>query len=545
MGITDWLLKPLGWLFVRHPLWRDAFGRLLMRLGNSYYWGLAFVFALAGAWNLLGRPLDNQLSHQSFDLLMQQRPITYPPDPSIVILDIDEPSLASMNSEYGRWPWPRRVLAQVGQRLETAGARAVVFDILFADEDVANRASEAEFDRYVSSSRASFFSALRLNPLDDKVSRLSLSLLKFPTRDPTAPARKVDGQRTVAIMMPYFNSIYDGTRIGTVDLTPDEDNVVRWHRSYEALAGYRIPSLPYRMAQVLGWRLPEHTHNLINWPKGLTPYRTLGFAQALEAAKNDDAAYFKQFSDKIVLIGSTAPILNDLKATPINAQYPGIYLLATAVDNTKNHRFLQPLSPVLIWSLELLMLAASAQLFARTNQALTVAKYFFIVPAVLFAASLLSVSVSDTLVDLSIPAALVLGYFTFAKLFDTNLRDFIAGIGPYAATPVETGGRLQTACLPASVPREKLLQLLVRRGPPIKLWEPDAQGLGRRWATQGWVLWRWLTQDAESERETTPAGDEGQLDLCWIDVPADAGADGSFPLAESIIAAAARKVREK
>jgi adenylate cyclase len=541
MGITDWLLKPLGWLFVRHPLWRDAFGRLLMWLGNSYYWGLAVIFALASAWNLLGRPLDNQLSNRSFDLLMQQRPIAYPPDPSIVVLDIDEPSLASMNSEYGRWPWPRRVLAQVGQKLEAAGARAVVFDILFADEDIANRASEAEFDRYVSSSRASFYTAIRLNPLTDKTSRLSLSLLKFPTRDPSAPAGKVDGRRTVAMIMPYFNSIYEGARIGTVDLTPDEDNVVRWHRSYEALAGYRIPSLPYRMAQVLGWRLPEHAHNLINWPKGLTPYRTLGFAQALEAAKNDDTAYFKQFSDKVVLIGSTAPVLNDIKATPINAQYPGIYLLATAVDNTKNHRFLQPLSPLLIWSLELLMLAASAQLFARTNQALTIAKYFFIIPAVLFAASLVSVSVSDTLVDLSLPAALLLGYFTFAKLFDTNLRDFISGIGPYAATPAEAAGRLQTACLPPSVPREKVLKLLVRRGYPIKLWEPDTQGLGRQWAAQGWVLWRWCTQGTESDRETTVAGDEDQLDLCWIDVPAVACAGGSFSLAESIITAATRR----
>jgi len=499
---------------------------------------------LAGAWNLLGRPLDNQLSHQSFDLLMQRRPIAYRPDPSIVILDIDEPSLASMNSEYGRWPWPRSVLAQVGQKLETAGARAVVFDILFADEDVANRASEAEFDRYVSSSRASFYTALRLNPLDDKTSRVTLSLLKFPTRDPTAPARKVDGERTVAIMMPYLSSIYEGARIGTVDVHPDEDDVVRWHRSYEALAGYRIPSLPYRMAQVLGWPLPGHAHNLINWPKGLTPYRSFGFAQALQAAKNDDEAYFKQFAGKIVLIGSTAPILNDLKATPINAQYPGIYLLATAVDNTKNHRFLQPLSPVLIWSLELLMLAASAQLFARTNQALTVAKYFFIIPAVLFTASLLSVSVSDTLVDLSVPAALVLGYFTFAKLFDTNLRDFISGIGPYAATPAEAAGRLQTACLPPSVPREQVLKLLVRRGSPIKLWEPDAQGLGRQWADQGWVLWRWCTQGAESQQETTGVGDAGQLQLCWIEVPAAAGAGGRFPLAESIITAAARNVRE-
>ncbi len=545
MGIVDWLLKPLGWLFARHPLWRDALGRLVMRVGNSYYWGLAFIFALLGAWNLLGRPLDNQLSHQSFDLLMQQRPISYRPDPSIVILDIDEPSLASMSAEYGRWPWPRAVLAQVGKKLEEAGAGAVAFDILFADEDVANPASEAEFDSYASSSRISFYSALRLNPLNDKSSKLKLSLLKFSTPDPTSPPRKVDGERTVAMILPYFDSIYEGARIGTVDLSPDGDNVVRWYHSYEAIAGYRIPSLPFRLAQVLGWRLPQHAHNLLNWPKGVTPYRTFGFAQALAAAKNGDAAYFRQFAGKVVLVGSTAPILNDIKATPVSAQYPGIYLLATAIDNTKNHRFLQPLSPLLIWSLELLMLAASALLFAYTNQALAVAKYFFIIPAVLYAASLTSASISDTLVDLSVPAALMLGYFTFAKLFDTNVRSFIAGMGPYAASRTEATGRLQTACLPSSIPRKQVLQLLVRHGCPIKLWEPDAQGLGAQWAMQGWVLWRWCPQQSESEQQITAAGDESQLELCWVDVPAVADAGGSFALAESIIEAAARNAREK
>jgi len=58
------------------------------------------------------------------------------------------------------------------------------------------------------------------------------------------------------------------------------------------------------------------------------------------------------------------------------------------------------------------------------------------------------------------------------------------------------------------------------------------------------VLWRWCTQDAESKQETMAAGDESQLDLCWIEVPASAGAGGSFSLAESIIAAESRKVRE-
>ncbi|HEV7357004.1 MAG TPA: CHASE2 domain-containing protein, partial [Steroidobacteraceae bacterium] len=125
MGITDWLLKPLGWLFARRPDWRDSFGRLLLWIGHPYYWGLAVVFALVGCWNLLGHPFDNQLAHDSFDLLMRQRPIAYPADPDVVVLDIDEASLAAMRSQYGRWPWPREVLGQVAAKMEAGGARAI------------------------------------------------------------------------------------------------------------------------------------------------------------------------------------------------------------------------------------------------------------------------------------------------------------------------------------------------------------------------------------------------------------------------------------
>ena len=395
MGITDWLLKPLGWLFARHPDWRDAFGRLLLWLGNRYYWALALAFATAGAWNLLGHPFDNQLAHDSFDLLMRHRPIAYPADRDIVLLDIDEASLAAMNSQYGRWPWPREVLAKVAAKLESGGARAVILDILFTDPDVANPDSESAFDRYVMSSRYSFFPAVRLNPADDGASQITLAMLSFAQRDPQVPAAKANPRRTIAIMTPYFKSIYDSARIGTNNIYPDADNVVRWYTSFESLGGYRIPSLPLRVAESLGWPVRGRAHNLINWPRGTTPYRTVGFARALEAARGNDDSFFRQFAGKIVVVGSTAPDLNDIKATPMDSRYPGIYVLATVIDNMKNGRFLRPLSPALMWGLELLMLAGSALLFTRTNQALAVAKYFFIVPGVLLAISLLSVSVSD------------------------------------------------------------------------------------------------------------------------------------------------------
>ena len=40
------------------------------------------------------------------------------PDPRVVIVDIDEASLARMSPEFGRWPWPRDTLATVLAHIE-------------------------------------------------------------------------------------------------------------------------------------------------------------------------------------------------------------------------------------------------------------------------------------------------------------------------------------------------------------------------------------------------------------------------------------------
>ena len=148
MGITDWLLKPLGWLFARHPDWRDAFGRMLLWIGHRFYWALAVILALAGAWDLLGHPFDNQLAHESFDLLMRQRPMPIRRIPTSSSWTSTRPAWLPC-AQYGRWPWPREVLGEVAAKMERGGARAVMFDILFSDEDVANPAQRGRFDKYV------------------------------------------------------------------------------------------------------------------------------------------------------------------------------------------------------------------------------------------------------------------------------------------------------------------------------------------------------------------------------------------------------------
>jgi adenylate cyclase len=536
METTEWWLRPLSWLFAHRPDWRDSFGRLLLRIGNHFYVILAVIFALTGAWDQFVAPINPQLSDASFDWLMSHRPIAYRADPDIAVLDIDEASLAGLAQEYGRWPWPRQVLAEVASRLESTGARAVVFDILFADPDIANPDSEKVFDRYVAGSSKSFYTAARLNPKNDGASRITVSMLNFAQPDSNTPAAQIDGKHTIALLPPYFKSIYDSTRTGTINIATDADNEVRWYYNYETLGGYRIPSLPYRMAQVLGWPLQNQPRSLMNWPRGTVPYPTASFVEAYRAARKQDDAYFRRFSGKVVLIGSTAPGLNDTKATPVDHMHPGVYVLATAIDNTKNNRFLCPLGRAWIWGAELLMLAASVRLFSRTDRSSAVAKYFVIIPAILAVISLLSVSISDLLVDLSVPAAGFLGYFGIAMIFETNSNAFTAGSGLFAPTPREVAtGQLQVACLPASMPQSEVQAMLMRPGCPIKLWRPQKTGLGKHWSGQGWVVWRWLTRKPDG----SPAGSAAEeLDMHWHDVPLLNPQGAAFSLAYTIAAAA-------
>ena len=534
--MTDWVFAPLGWLFARYRKLRDSVGRMLLRTGKHFYVLLAVACLLAGGWDQFVHPFSASLSNASFDWLMRHRPIPYVADPGIVVLDIDETSLAEMSARYGRWPWPREVLGQVAANLESHGAQAVVFDILFADPDTRNPGSEAAFDRFVKSSRVSFFPILRLNPHDDGESEITLSMLNFASAEPREHGARIQPARTIALLPPYFKSIYDSSRMGTHNVYPDADNVVRWHQNYEALAGYRIPSLPYRMAEALHWPLPQHPRSLINWPRGATPYTTIPFVKALQAVQGGNDAFFAALAGEVIVIGSTAPSLNDIKATPVDELHPGIYVLATAIDNTRHASFLLPLQPLVIWLVELLLLVPSTYMFVRTELSQVTARGFVAIPTALLGISLLSVSVSNLLADLSVPIAMVLTYFTIATVFERQQASFLFGIGIFAPNETEKATQLQIACLPGSFTRHGVLELLQRCQEPIKLWRPTELGLGSHWVAQGWVLWRWTPREADAGAgsQTTTVGGVG---LRWIDVEA-AGSDSTFSVARAISRAA-------
>lgn len=65
-----------------------------------------------------------------FDIFQQIKPRPYQPTP-VHIIDIDDESLERL----GQWPWPRTLLADLVTRLANSGAKSIVLDMVFAEPD--------------------------------------------------------------------------------------------------------------------------------------------------------------------------------------------------------------------------------------------------------------------------------------------------------------------------------------------------------------------------------------------------------------------------
>ena len=133
------------------------------------------LLLIIGCWSSLGVLLnyqDSDLEKSSFDQLIRSRIVTPKPDPKIIVIDIDEQSLDVLKNEFGRWPWPRETLGGLLAWIEKQGSQAVVFDILFADLDQLNQTSDLSFSKAVEESKSSFFPILRLNKINDDISKV-------------------------------------------------------------------------------------------------------------------------------------------------------------------------------------------------------------------------------------------------------------------------------------------------------------------------------------------------------------------------------------
>ena len=73
----------------------------------------------------------DRLQSFAFDSYQRLKPRVPAADLPVRIIDIDEAALA----EYGQWPWPRTLLAELVYKLTAKGVATIAFDVVFAEPD--------------------------------------------------------------------------------------------------------------------------------------------------------------------------------------------------------------------------------------------------------------------------------------------------------------------------------------------------------------------------------------------------------------------------
>ena len=395
--------------------YRKASQFLARKLRRNFYLHLATLFTLFVV-------LDTFLFHKvveqhqrSYDLVIKNRIVKPRPDPGIVIVDVNEKSLADMAADYGRWPWPRQVLGEFVEQVELHKPKAMVFDILFSDPDVYNADSDAYFNEAIAATDNTFFPLLRLPPESDKLSQVKPSMIPGTKPAPGEPQQDV----TIAVVLPFFKAALEGGRLGTHNIYPDSDGVARSYRMVHDVGGWIIPSLPLRIAQEMNWKLPQREDILLNWRGKAFTYRYVSFSDVyFDMLSKEKKRPQDEFKDKIVIIGSTAPSLFDIKATSMAKQFPGVEILATAIDNLRHDDYIRvPASrwPYLLAAL--IILWATALGFFKDVEAERFARVFGLSQIGLLVLSYLSINLTNFYLNLTGPVFIGFAYFSIAKIY--------------------------------------------------------------------------------------------------------------------------------
>ena len=360
--------------------------------------------------------LTANMKQGAFDMMVRYRLVVPKADKDIVIVDINEASLAAMAKEYGRWPWPRQVLGEFVEGIEAQHPKAVVFDILFSDADVYNPDSDAYFNEVIAGTDNTFFPMLRLDPADDGLSQIKPGMI--PGVTPLGAAASPDA--TVAMVLPHFQSVLEGGRMGLHNIYPDTDGIVRQYPVYRNDYGWKIPSLPLRIAQQLGYTQPQEESVLLNWRGPPFTYPSASFSDVFkDFSSQHKSRAADEFTGKIVIIGSTAPSLFDIKPTPISRTHPGVEILATAIDNFKHGDFLRfPDARFIYLLLTLAVIWATAWGFYRNTGRDRIDRLFGASQFILLGISYASINFTNTYINLTGPVTLGLAYFTLARLYD-------------------------------------------------------------------------------------------------------------------------------
>ena len=334
--------------------------------------GLMAIAVALAAYLFADAPVLRALPRQMHDVLLKfaAKP---PQSDAVAIVDIDEASLQAL----GQWPWPRVIVAELTRHLQATGARVIVFDILFAEADRTSPAQIRQLWGQVAGKELDLGPAVQALPDFDADFAGALSggpcVLGCYLRPSDAPAGEEAGAADPAYRGRFFEKgspdrsflpQADGAifsrepfckaAAGTAffNTTRDYDQIIRRTPTVWALGPNRLyPSLAIEAVRVY-FGLPrfavfydEATGGVkkiglrdvmaptdINGSAVLN-YRSGRFPRVSAIDVIEDRADAAVLKDRIVFVGTSAAGLNDLVATPLAKEFPGVEVHATAADN--------------------------------------------------------------------------------------------------------------------------------------------------------------------------------------------------------------------
>ncbi len=300
------------------------------------------------------------------------------PDPRIIIVDIDEKSLKA----EGRWPWSREKIANLVDRLFEKKVAVVAFDVLFAEPEV--NPAQRVLDKLSGVERQNVTPALQgVMAQLDADAKLAAKLkgrnvvlaYSFGNEHQEAvgqlpqPLANTDSTALQNSLIPLMSSysanlprLQQATRYGGfINADPDEDGILRrsplvmryGDKLYaslgmeavraifadEAIIINTVPlgdNLAVESVRVGGYDIPTDAEGRIIIPyRGPSPsFPYISATDVLHGAVPE-----LTLENTIVFVGTSASALMDLRATPMQAVYPGVEVHASIASGILDHRF--------------------------------------------------------------------------------------------------------------------------------------------------------------------------------------------------------------
>jgi adenylate cyclase len=292
-------------------------------------------------------PLET-LEEKLLDYRFKVRGAIKPPD-TVLIAAIDEKSI----DRLGRWPWSRDKIARLVEKLNSAGAEIIVFDVIFSESEKNDKLLGSAINSAGNVILPIVFDFERDSAMPENDLLLSSAFTSIENHEMFNKYNPIMSKR---VLIPVPEIIQNVMGLGHINMFPDSDGTLRWESLIIGYKGYLYPSITLQAAAFylgiphekivvkaaegiqLGRRfIPTDRWGrmLINYYGTNQSFKHISISDIIEGNIEPD-----DLQGKIVLIGATAVGIYDLRVTPFSPAMPGVEKHANVISSILQNRFL-------------------------------------------------------------------------------------------------------------------------------------------------------------------------------------------------------------